>query len=425
MTATEKRFPRATFTKKLTRICERLDACSTHTLTFRHWFFDHPESAISTTTSLWVVGSYARGALECGDLDLVLEVRSVGSEPPERTLMKAMTGAPAFVRCYAGTPSKNSSGIEFPNPRLIWTGPGCDWQAALGAITPDPAAGRAKRPIDALPFRVEQLDTHIEQLEELMKLKRQGIIEWNFIPFDQKLLAPMRGEDFKLSEDYIARAMEFERAGEKTLQLLPPLTRAMRKIEPKGAWHSELGRLRNLWCGGTLLRLGRPSTSTHRFDDDPQLRQLGLVPHLSARGPNGIWLIRRGRNHADTRTLAGVRAFYLVEDGTPCVVTCTDYTEERRRQADVLELFLTRADALQGIDNWNEGIEPEDCSFPEVTEVIGSELLKLTSLCDVVCIDGTELAMTHQGTTFAGLERRSTLAESVAALEASARKSAP
>lgn len=178
----------------------------------------------------------------------------------------------------------------------------------------------------------------------------------------------------------------------------------------------EFGRLTNLWCGGTLLRLGRPSTSTYQFDDDPQLRQLGLVPHLSARGPNGLWLIRRGRNNSDIGALASVKAFYLVEDGTPCVVTCTDYTEERRRRADVLELFLTRADAVQSIDDWNEGMDPEDHSFPEVVEVIGSELLKLTSLCDVVCVDGTELAMTHQGATFVGLKQPSTLADIAALL---------
>lgn len=136
--------------------------------------------------------------------------------------MKALCGALPLVRCYAGTPEKNSSGIEFPNPVVIWTGPGCNWKAALDAIAPDPTAGRAKRPLDALPFRVDQLDTHVEQLEELLKLKRKGILEWNFVAFDQKSLAPLASDEFKESEEYVARCLELEFVSQKTLRLLPP-----------------------------------------------------------------------------------------------------------------------------------------------------------------------------------------------------------
>lgn len=416
MAAKEKRLPRATFTKKLIRICERLDACSTHALSFKHWFFEREDSATSTATRLWVVGSYARGALECGDLDLVLEVQTVRGEPLERVVMKAMTGSPAFVRCYGGTPEKNSSGIEFPNPKLIWNGPGYDWKAAIESIAPDPAAGRAKRPVDALPFRVEQLDAHIEQLEQLMKLKRKGIIEWNFVPFSS--LGPMLPEDFQRSEVCVARVIEHEMAGKKTLQLLSPLTRAMRKVEPHGVWRTDYGRLNNLWCGGTLLRLGRPNTSTHSFDGDPRLRQIGLVPHLSARGPNGIWLIRRGRNHPDSLALnvAKIRVFYLVEDGAPLVVTWVDHDRGYEQETKVLELFGTPEDALQDIQGWQEDVEPSERPSFKVAELHGGNLLNLTGLCDVVKFGETELAMTYSGTGFAGLKQPSKIADIIAAL---------
>ena len=69
MTALEKRFPRDVFTKKLRRICERLDECATRTISFKHFFFRHRLlTAEVTVKSLWVAGSYARGAAECGDL---------------------------------------------------------------------------------------------------------------------------------------------------------------------------------------------------------------------------------------------------------------------------------------------------------------------------------------------------------------------
>ncbi|MDP9893242.1 hypothetical protein J2W32_001456 [Variovorax boronicumulans] len=424
MAATEKRFPRATFTRKLIRICERLDACSTHTLSFKHWFLNRPESCTSTATKLWVVGSYARGALDCGDLDLVVEVHSTGPEPPQRKLMKALCGALPFVRCYAGTPAENSSGIEFPNPVEIWSGPGSHWRSAIDAITPDAAAGRAKRPIDALPFRVDQMDTHIERLEELLKLKRKGVLEWNFVEFDQDSLAPLASGEFKESEEYVARCLKLEFVSQKTLRLLPPLTRFMRKVEPDGKWHGGFPHRTQMWCGGTLLLLGRPTPSVSRFDDDPKLRQLGLVPHLSARGPNGVWLLRRGRNHADTLALSGVKAFYLAEEGSPCIVTWVDHSPGYERETDVLELFLTHADALRGIEEWNEGTEPDDQLSAEVTEVSGGGLLRLTGSCDVLRIGEIELAMTHTGSSFAGSKSLAKLADIVTALSAS-RSSVP
>ena len=69
----EARMSREQATKALERICSRLDACATVEL-------DKPvlqgldAPGLTTATRLWVVGSYARGALTCGDLDLVIEV---------------------------------------------------------------------------------------------------------------------------------------------------------------------------------------------------------------------------------------------------------------------------------------------------------------------------------------------------------------
>ncbi|MET3915181.1 hypothetical protein ABID97_001963 [Variovorax sp. OAS795] len=308
----------------------------------------------------------------------------------------------------------------------MWTGPGCDWRAAIDAIAPDLSAGRAKRPIDALPFRVEQLDAQIEHLEELLKLRRKGLIEWNFVAFDRKALSPMLPWAFKHSEEYVARAIELEMAGKKTLQLLPALTRTMRKIEPHGVWHSDYGRLRNLWCGGTLLRLGRPHVSTHCLDDEPRLWQLGIAPHLSARGPNGVWLIRRGRKHPDTLALdmANFRAFYLVEDGAPFVITWVGHDGDYD-DTTVLDLFATREEALQDLEDWQDDVEPSDRANFEVAEVSGSALLRLTGLCDVLRAGEIELAMTYRGREFAGLEQSSTLAEIVTALEALACAGAP
>lgn len=412
MATTEKRLPRDTFTKKLQRMCERLDAGSTHALSFKHWYFDRTESATCTATHLWVVGSYARGALECGDLDVVVNIDIQGSEPTQRLMMRTFFGAPAYVRCYSGTPEKNSSGIALPNAVSIWTGPGCDWRKAIASISPDPSAGRAKRPIDAIPFRTEQLGTYVDRMEEVLKLRRKGLIEWSFIPFDEKLLAPIEPGGFLESEARVERFLEHELAGRGILRLLHPLTKLMRKLEPGGSWHSAHGARTKIWCGGTLLYLGNPGLPIHRLDGNAKLQQIGLVPHICARGPNGMWLIRRGRNHADMIALAGVRAFYLTSGGSPSIIHWNHFEDGRRHAGKVLELFRTYEKAIAGAKQWRKlaAMEGEVKDF-DANEVRGADLLFLTSLCDVIEVGRTEIAVTHAGRLLTGQGEASTIAD--------------
>ena len=420
MAATEKRLPRDTFTKKLQRMCERLDARSTQTLSFKHWYFDRTESATCTVTGLWVVGSYARGALECGDLDVVVNVDVQGSEPTQRLMMRTFFGTPAYVRCYLGTPEKNSSGITLPNAVSIWTRPGCDWRDAIKAIAPDPSAGRAKRAIDAIPFRTEQLNAHVEDLEEALKLRRKGLIEWIFIPFDERLLAPIPVGEFLASEDYVERFVKHGFAGKSILRLIHPVAKVMRKLEPGGAWRSDFGRRSEIWCGATLLYLGYPSLPIHRLDDEAQLHQIGIVPRISARGPNGIWLIRRGRNHADMIALAEIRVFYLVSGSAPSIIHWTNFTERRSHEGKVLDLFLTYEKAVATAEEWQQfrSLDGRVEEF-DVNEVRGADLLFLTSLCDVIKVDGKEIALTIAGCFLTAQAQPSTIREVAALLEKS------
>jgi hypothetical protein len=74
---TGERRSRDRITHSLRQICKRvseLKICEAHTkdgpLEFYHIF---------QAQSLWVAGSYARGAATCGDLDLVLTVKAIKS----------------------------------------------------------------------------------------------------------------------------------------------------------------------------------------------------------------------------------------------------------------------------------------------------------------------------------------------------------
>ncbi|MHC8305491.1 hypothetical protein [Pseudomonas sp. PB3P13] len=101
MAVAEKLNPRELFTKKLVRICQRLDEASSR-VTHKNFLYKAVTSQLEIT-SLGVVGSYARGAMTCGDLDLVLEYKLIeGNHPAPSTLTKTFFGFHQYVRYYFG-----------------------------------------------------------------------------------------------------------------------------------------------------------------------------------------------------------------------------------------------------------------------------------------------------------------------------------
>jgi UTP:GlnB (protein PII) uridylyltransferase len=76
MTGVAKRLARDVFTKKLAKMCARLDEASARSIAYKD-LFKNPQPSRIEVVALWVVGSYARGALLCGDLDVVFEVTSL------------------------------------------------------------------------------------------------------------------------------------------------------------------------------------------------------------------------------------------------------------------------------------------------------------------------------------------------------------
>lgn len=87
----ENRTPREKFTKALSRICGRLDDQASFEIEDRRAL---ARTLVSTgglkqedarerveITKLWVVGSYARGVLTCGDLDVLIQTRRCDGQP--------------------------------------------------------------------------------------------------------------------------------------------------------------------------------------------------------------------------------------------------------------------------------------------------------------------------------------------------------
>ena len=88
----ENRQPREKFTALLMRMCERLDACASFEIhnndKYLRWAIEAKELDAASAreqvliTRMWVVGSYARGMLTCGDLDVLLETRTADGKIP-------------------------------------------------------------------------------------------------------------------------------------------------------------------------------------------------------------------------------------------------------------------------------------------------------------------------------------------------------
>ncbi|UVE47704.1 hypothetical protein KS461_10640 [Pseudomonas chlororaphis] len=391
MPALEKRHPRESFTKKLIRICQRLDEHSIRAITHKSIYREF--TCEIEITSIWVVGSYARGALTCGDLDLVIGLQSKGVTPSTRVWAKAFFGSPSLVRYYPGNPNENASGVAFPEAILIWSGPGCDWKAAIDAIKPDLHAGRAARETDAIPLRDEQLRTYDDEYHDAVDMQRDGLWEWEFVEIEKQMLAPTPTEVVAEDEAYFTRCAPM--MGRKSRELIPAMIKLMREQEPSGSWSSADSSRSKFRCGSSEVHLGRPALPIDFFDYSPWVRQLILIPHISARGPNGAWIIRRGPEHPDRKALAGKYAYYLMSSGHPDTITHCDHS--KHWQPEAIELLASHEEARAIAAQFADGDEFE---APEVGRAEGCDLFSLLGLVDIIDVGGEQLAMTYAGSSY-------------------------
>ena len=408
MAALEKRYPRESFTKKLERICQRLDEASTRTISHKD-FFNKAVTSQVRITSLWVVGSYARGAMTCGDLDVVLEHKLTdGSHPSPRTMTKAFFSTLPYVSYYFGKPESSTSGVVFPDAVPIWTEPGCDWRAAIHSIKAVPSAGRGARETDSIPLRPEQLYMEPERLQALAAQEKEGLLEWEFVEFTPTGLEPVPPEEISHRDKKLLRIAPM--MAKKSQVLIPAIIRLMGRSDPFGTWESSDSYRVKLSCGATALHLGRPVLPYNAFDNAPSVRQYVLIPHLSAKGPNGAWIIRRGPNHPDTQALSNRHAFYLGSPGSPETVAYRDLN--RISSTEMLELFGTHEEAEDFADILKEGNESWET---EIRRAEGLDLISLFALVDVVEIGDHQLAITRAGAAY--FERdKATMDEIAAAL---------
>jgi hypothetical protein len=399
----EKRTPRDKFTNALIRVCRRLDERAKFEIvdndSFTRRFCILGESAPEPVeiTALWVVGSYARGAPTCGDLDVVVDTKRTDGQPRRVSyarLVKPAFGQIAHLRVYEGTPEKNNSGVSFPNSILIWSH-GLDWLHAISSIKVDPAAQRFERDGDIVPLRAEQLDGGIRTVDDLTKCHQRGELAWRFLPFD---FAAGLGEPTAFER----RLLECYSWGRKTKALIPYVLRYLREnlcIDLEQVSDSDVATLN---IHGVHIAMGRPYPDYHKLDSLDFSRVLA-IPHLSSRGPNGIWELRRGTNHGLVKAFAEVSAYvHQCPNGKLSLIHVSGVN--KYIGAYELQLFRTKERAREEIEIWNDTSDDsvDDEDQLRIVRMTGSEILDAISCADTLEIEEAEGGSSVFHLTYAG-----------------------
>lgn len=287
------------YTEKLVRILKTLDAGQLPT----------------EPTELYVFGSYSRGAIEPGDLDLILihksnreeylkrktaelvaqgmydwEAEAKACRSQEKDIRAALMKRGESIQILLGEALEmfvgGGSRIKPSDPILLWSKNDRDWQPKLSAIKPDESAGRAPRnhlvELKRLHCSVSAMEGVVEMIEqELLKLTR----------------IPIESIDVKLNAFHKGRLEWWAQRRVLGKDSFGTLPYAMWWLQQ----HRQSCHVPNrteIWSERFTHRieLGRPSLRwmVHYFETRPKLKRQCLIPHFKSKGPNELLIFERG-----------------------------------------------------------------------------------------------------------------------------------
>lgn len=395
----EKRRSRLSFTGSLKRICQRIDRRRVFEADWKDIFLPGVNHSQLRVRAVWVTGSYARGALHCGDLDLVADiVVEKGLLPLISTIFRCVIGRAPDIRLYIGNPEKNTSGVAFPEAKLVWSSDAPDWNAAIDAIPADSTATRFERPHDILPLRKEQITDYGDgdTFEKIVDLLGRNILSSQWVPVSNISVQ---------SDGWSPAATEFfvkiqQWCGKKTQAVMSYVVEWFIGSNRCNLWHHEYNERARFKIGGSEVLVGRPYIDLTLLDS-LSYSAIVIVPHLSRRGPNGLWILSRGANHPIKQQFATCQTYYLTCEDVPCIVEEIDDW----KSIHSLELFQQREHAESQAENLQKEILDEDDIGFKIAKAAGSKLLALLSCVDVVEIEAARYALTRNGQLFDDAER--------------------
>jgi len=339
--------------------------------------------------ALCAFGSWAKGAFFCGDLDLIVDIEVIeGFLPMTPTLRRVLIKGSRDVRLYIGKPEKNTSGVPVEEAVLIWSVSNRNWKKNIAIVKPNPMAERFVRKIDALPLRSEQLHEKIDVLEKLVDLKNDDILDWSWAPVSDFNLDSSRWSNTASSfyEHIISHG------GKKSMEAMRFVIDWFEVNDPVQTWKIDHSSRAAFIINGNYVHVGRPSIDLRRLDHH-SCSGLMFVPHFTKRGPNGIWIIRRGTKHKLEKMFRDIGVYFLKwkDQSIAIVQAISDWNK-----IHLIDLFLKLTDA----DIFAREISEEKESEYYSSGVSGKELLRIISLVDQVEIGGKAYAISLDGTWF-------------------------
>jgi len=297
------RKPREHFTEKLAQVLQVLDDCAVRDYEFNGAFSWERRRSVwcrSTALRVWVCGSYARGAMHCRDVDVVVEFEDEAIDgkrkgnPDGKHTTRAFWGAMRDVQFLVGRPEHNDSHANVAGDAiLIWT-PGMDWRSAIAGIPVSETAGRFERVTDVLPVERSRLGLEIGEAQELAHAFNAGVVTWRWVPFQPGRASARRTKD----EADLLAWVEFKR-GKQAQEVVGPLLDELRTLRgslPRGsrrgpAWSFSYDG--PMWCGYEV-QMGTARLGVGWLRRNPVLKGFVAVPYIRKSAENGLWLIERG-----------------------------------------------------------------------------------------------------------------------------------
>jgi hypothetical protein len=376
----EARLSREQATRTLARICEHLDRNAEATVASAARKYDKKAPPlVMRAVRLWVVGSYARGSMTCGDLDLVMELDREYYDP--RPISRQLLKSPQRVSLYTGTPEENSSHAQFADAALIWEA-GSDWRAALAAIKPDATASRFDRPTDRIPFRLDQMSgCSIEWAETMIERLQCEELSWHFVPLEDLTDAVEHQNESDEQTALLRRATNCSSVGSASKKLLPYLLAYARFTgKPQEKWRVEYQT--RLDYGRTVFFLG-VAPSLHDLDETG-INEVVVMPHMSMRGPNGLWVIKRGLQHPLVRAFGGCEGWAISDAQDNLVVgQWSQYVDRWRSHTKTAYIFQSEQAAHEYIEDYYDvfQLKPNEA---RVRHLKGADFLEVLDSCEML-----------------------------------------